>query len=169
MNFLTLLTSVCIFCQVAHDWKLHRHESPGFLYYGPAKMEYKSKNIETSAGPVTYHTYYSSDVENNKKITFTVSYYSQPTEEAWVGEALDALIDSSVRSLDGLLEYQDDVTLDGTPGKLWRISLNEGKVKVKSKAFYKNGHYYIFQAIMVEDKAFDSRVDAFLDSVRWTG
>jgi hypothetical protein len=90
------------------------------------------------------------------------SIHSDSTE--LLKDFFDASIDQATSSVHGELAYQNDVTLKGYPGKLWRINYLRGQALIKTRAFMVENRFYTIQTVTVKDMAINAASDRFFDS-----
>lgn len=159
-----------------NSWQEFNSYQGRFSVLVPGPMVEKITTMETSLGDLEYHTFVHRPEEKDpENELYMVSYYDFPLHTMHsdsidlLEEFFEATIESAVESLVGDLDYQSAISLRDYPGRIWRISYNNGSAIIKTKAFLVNRRFYTIQAATQRGKSLNPKLDQYLDSFRLLG
>ena len=171
--FLLLAGLVLMSWMPIEDWKTFKDYDGRFSVLVPGELEKRSTAIDTEIGTLTYHSFvYQSKDEEADNLVYMVSYCDYPEQTIHsdstelIQSFFETTLESSVKSVEGELVYETDVTMDNFPGKHWRVNYNGDKATIKTKAYVVGRRYYSVQAITYKYKSLNPSMDKFLDSFR---
>ncbi len=154
-------------------WIPLRVSGGAFEIKAPGAMTLTEQEIETDIGIIDYHTYHLNyQDEEEGFFTFIVSFYrlqDVPAEDEdpdFYHEFLDATVQESTMAVGGEIIFEDQVNIDGHPGRFWRMHYNGGDNVIKSKAYIANGYFYSLQVASGKENSLSSLIDQFFDSFR---
>lgn len=152
-------------------WEFYTAIEGKFRVKVPGDMTLKTDTIETDIGDMAYHTYFYQTTDPTKSnVLYMVSYcdyppYSMHSDSTeLMKDFFESTMDAATFSIAGDLIYSDDISLNGYPGKFWRIDYLQGDAVIKTKAFMVESRYYSIQVIMLKKLSLNPDVDRFLES-----
>lgn len=140
----------------------------------PDTLKYFPKTSKTEVGDLVLHQYSCRQELNNKIIKYTFQFcdYPQGTIHHDSLELLktffEATAESSAKSVFGNLDYSSAESLNGYPGMIWRISFDQERGLIKSKAFVKGNRYFNLKVEYPRTMSMERSIDEFMNSFRWT-
>lgn len=146
----------------------------GCTLTAPDTLKYFPKTSKTELGELILHQYSCRQELNNKIIKYTFQFcdYPQGTIHHDSLELLkdffEATAESSAKTVFGNLDYSSVETINGYPGMIWRISFDQEKGLIKSKAFVKGNRYFNLKVEYPRTMSMERSIDEFMDSFRWT-
>jgi hypothetical protein len=175
--FVFLCLSLVIFSfAYQQSWELFASKEGGFTVMSPATLEEKVDTMSTHLGELIQHTFYYADYDGNTdNFVYMISYHDFPEEVLHPDSTelqslfLDNSIEQAVSSLSGELVYQDAFYAPSGPGRIYKISYNEGTAVVKSKIFLVGDRFYNARVFGTSDKDPNNDMNRFLDSFRPMG
>ncbi len=137
----------------------------------PGPVVLKIDSINTDIGKLAYHTFlYQPEDQKADNLLYLVSYCDYPEYSVhsdsveMVAEFFDATIEAAVSSVEGVLRYDDDLSIKNFPGRIWRIDYLDGKAVIKNRAFLVNDRFYSLRTIALKEKSLNPTSDQFFDS-----
>lgn len=152
-------------------WEVFQSFDGKFKVLSPGEMIKKENPIKTEIGDLNYITYLYQSIEKDPdNLVYMVSYCDYPKysihsdSTELVEEFFNTTVETAVESVGGELSYSSEISLNGFPGKLWRVNYNEGKALIKTKSFLVGNRYYSIQVVSLKEKGINLQIDQFLDS-----
>lgn len=154
-------------------WKEYKSIEGKFQVLTPGDFEKGIDSVQTPLGKLAYHILiYNNTKKNAENLFYMITFcdYPQGTIHSDSTELLkeffEASIDQATSSVKGELMYQGDVSLQGFPGKIWRINYLRDQAVIKTKAFVVRNRFYSIQTVTLKDMAINAASDRFFDSFR---
>ena len=155
------------------SWELYSSKEGRFTVMSPGELGQRVDTIETHLGQQIQHTFFHADYEGNTdNFVYMISYHDfpenllHPDSTELMTLFLDNSVDQAVNSLQGTLVYQDGFFAESGPGRIYKISYNEGESVVKSKIFIIGDRFYDARVFGTSDKDPNNDMNRFLDSFR---
>lgn len=154
-------------------WKEFKDYEGKFSVLVPGDMEKKEIPIETAVGDLVYHSFYYQPTEKDPdNILYMLSYCDYPEggmhsdSTELLTDFFDVTLASALESVKGELLYSDDISLQGFPAKLWRLTYKDGEASIKTKAVMAGNRFYVVQTVGFRDRGINPKIDKYLDSFR---
>ncbi len=139
----------------------------------PGTLEEKIDSVQTDLGAIAYHTFFYQNKDDIKESRiYMVSYCDYPEGIIFADsigfpeEFLVSTMEAAAESMEGEILYDADILLNEHPGKLWRISFQDGNAAIKTKAFLVGNRYYAVQTISFYEDQSSLEGEKFLESFR---
>lgn len=181
-NLLQILLAACLFgglnySFIVEDWFQFRSIEGRFKVMTKGGFERKTATIETDIGEIQtcVYAYTPKDQQNAENLVYMITYNDYPEGTVHsdstdlLADFYKATIEESVKSLNGVMLYQNDIALSGFKGRQWRISYADNKATVKTRAFLVDNRYYAIQTIALTEKSANTSTQRFLDSFQLLG
>jgi len=170
-SVLFLLTFIFSAWTIQTPWEEFVSIDGKFRIMMPGTVTKKVNEIDTPIGKLSYHTVLHQPVdEKSDNLVYMVSYCEYPLNAIhsdsiyMVKDFFETTVNTAVESVDGVLQYSSEINLRDYPGRIWKLSYNEGKALIKTKAFLIKNRYYSIQTITLQEKSLNISTDRFLDS-----
>lgn len=166
--FLTVGSHAVIFAQVNQSIL-----EAGCNLTAPDTLKYFPKTSKTDLGELVLHQYSCRQELNNKIIKYTFQFCDYPQGTIHhdslelLNDFFEATAESSAKSVFGNLDYSNVESINGYPGMIWRISFDQERGLIKSKAFVKGSRYFNLKVEYPRTLSMERSLDVFLDSFRW--
>lgn len=154
-----------------HPWKEYKSIEGKFQVLTPGDFDKAVDSVYTDIGKLAYHILiYNNTQKNAENLFYMITFCDYPPgtihsdSTELLKDFFDASIDQAIKSVNGELAYQNDITLKGFPGKLWRINYLRGEALIKTRAFMVGNRFYTIQTVTVKDMAINAASDRFFDS-----
>ncbi|MEE9438371.1 MAG: hypothetical protein V3V14_05180 [Saprospiraceae bacterium] len=139
----------------------------------PYYMEYITKDIKTSLGPLISHTYVHQSVDDDPNYLYLINVIGYPKGVFFkdsielLDEFLLSSIETAARSIEGEVVYSAnlDEKHNGV-GKVFRIKYNDGNAVMKGKVFINNDTFIMLQVFTQKSASLNDKMNYFLDSFR---
>ncbi|MEM6966029.1 MAG: hypothetical protein AAF573_14775 [Bacteroidota bacterium] len=169
---LTLIFTLTIaFVGFSQQWEVFQSYEGKFSVLAPGTFTKKENPIKTDIGELKYITYlYQPEEKETDNLVYMISYCDYPDytvhsdSTELVNDFFQATVATAVESVEGELSYTTEISKRDFPGRLWRVVYNEGQATIKTKAYLVENRYYSVQVITLKEKAFNLKIDKFLDS-----
>lgn len=154
-------------------WERFSDVDGRFRILVPGEFTDKVDTIHTPIGPLAYHTFFYNDpkgVSNN--LFYMVSYCDYPPSSVHsdstdlVEDFFQQTIEAAVESVHGTELYRGESSVQGFPGRNWRIDYLDGKAVIRTRAFLVQRRYYAIQTISLAEPGLNLEATKFLDSFR---
>jgi hypothetical protein len=154
-----------------HPWKEYQSMEGKFKVLTPGDFDKAVDSVQTPIGKMAYHILiYNNTQKNAENLFYMITFCDYPEgtihsdSTELLKEFFDASIDQALKSVKGELAYQSDISLQGYPGKLWRINYLREQALIKTRAFMVKNRFYTIQTVTVKDMAINMASDRFFDS-----
>jgi hypothetical protein len=141
-------------------------ESGNFTIDAPETLEETQQSVQTPVGPIDIHTF-TTESENSAYVVAYSDYPSEIMEQTDPETLLNSSRDGAINNLGGTLVSEEDIDLDGNPGRSLVIDTAAGTEEaatINSRIYLVDNRLY--QVLVVvpegEEKVIDST--AFLES-----
>ena len=141
-------------------------ESGNFTVQTPIELEESSQSVETAVGPIEIHTF----TAENRTAAYVVAYSDYPAEmvaQTDPEELLNGSRDGAVQNVGGTLISEDQIELDGNPGRALVIdaATEDGEQATVNANLYLFENR-LYQVLVVVPKGEEDKVDieGFLNS-----
>ena len=159
------------------DTNIYTADDGSFSVLSPGKFVEKYQELETDIGQIEVFTLHCQpDNTEHPNFLYLINYYDYPKgfdddtyedREDFLKNIFDESIDQSLTGLKGKLLYSTDITLQEMhPGRVNRLSYNDGASIVKSKMFLVGERFYFLQVYTTKDNSLNIEMDDFLDSFK---
>ena len=112
-----------------------------FKVLTPGEFDKAVDSVQTPIGKMAYHILiYNNTQKNAENLFYMITFCDYPEgtihsdSTELLKEFFDASIDQALKSVKGELAYQSDISLQGYPGKLWRINYLREQALIKTRA-----------------------------------
>lgn len=154
-----------------NPWKEYQSMEGKFKVLTPGEFDKAVDSVQTPIGKMAYHILiYNNTQKNAENLFYMITFCDYPEgtihsdSTELLKEFFDASIDQALKSVKGDLAYQSDISLQGYPGKLWRINYLREQALIKTRAFMVKNRFYTIQTVTVKDMAINTASDRFFDS-----
>ncbi len=156
----------------AQDWTSFRSFEGRFKVKTLGNLKETISKVETQIGEMEYHTFtYQDTNEEALNVFYIISYVDYPEgsihsdSSELVKEFLDATVEESVLSINGVLKYQSDIYVDDYLAKQWRVDYGENEEGViRTRAFVVKNRFYTIQTVCTKLNSMNTDSDDFMES-----
>ncbi len=156
-------------------WREYKSFEGKFRVLVPeGEMIEKVSKIKTAVGELPYHTFLNRPKEKSPENVFYLVNYCDypkgtfhPDSTELIKEFMTTTIESSAKSVGGIVTYSGDIEQLRSMGKIWRVQYNNDRALIKSKCFLVGDRFYMIQTMMLREKAMNPTADKFLDSFQF--
>lgn len=152
-------------------WKEYKSVEGKFQVLTPGDFDKAVDTVRTDLGKLAYHILvYNNTQKNAENLFYMITFCDYPPgtihsdSTALLKDFFDASIDQAASSVKGEVMYQSDVSLQGYPGKVWRINYLRDQAVIKTKAFMVGNRFYTIQTVTLKDMAMNAASERFFDS-----
>lgn len=152
-------------------WKAYKSVEGKFQVLTPGDFDKAVDTVRTDLGKLAYHILvYNNTQKNAENLFYMITFCDYPPgtihsdSTALLKDFFDASIDQAASSVKGEVMYQSDVSLQGYPGKVWRINYLRDQAVIKTKAFMVGHRFYTIQTVTLKDMAMNAASERFFDS-----
>lgn len=172
-TFYCVILFTCLFSAWTIDstWEEYVSIDGKFRIMMPGAVTKKVNEVDTPIGKLSYHTVLHQTTDDKAdNLVYMVSYCEYPSNAIHsdsvylVKDFFETTINTAVESVEGVLQYSSEINLRDYPGRIWKVSYNDGKALIKTKAFLIKNRYYSIQTITLKEKSLNISIDRFLDS-----
>lgn len=155
---------------LTNDWEEYVDPAGAFRLSAPAALIHKADTVTTEVGDLIYHTLFhqADKAEGNQVFMFSYCDYPAAAIHSDSTDLLKDFFESTIReaafSVNGELMYQTDETLDGYPGKYWRVDYKNRSAVIKTKGFLVRNRYYAIQVVATKERHLNPESERFMDS-----
>lgn len=174
MNILPFLFNVSFLLSAlaqGGEWQEYQSYEGQFAVSVPGQMKEVVQRVQTQLGELEYHVaVFRDNAKDAQNLMYMVSFVEYPEGSIHsdstdlAAEFLDVTVEESALSVNGELMYQNDIRVQGQPGKLWRVDYGDGVIR--SKAFVKGQRFYTIQTVCTQENSMNAASDQFLSSFR---
>ena len=154
---------VCASTITAQDWEKYKYEELALIAEFPGTPQKTVQQVQTAVGELDMHMVaYAGD-----DIYYAISATEYPKEFADMSDeriksVLDGSVNGAVNNLNGTLESDENITLNGYPGR--KIKIKASGMDVFMNTYLVDNKMYITQVICVEDRKDTKSLNKFLDA-----
>lgn len=152
-------------------WKEYKSLEGKFQVLTPGDFDKAVDTVKTDLGKLAYHILvYNNTQKNAENLFYMITFCDYPAgtihsdSTDLLKDFFAASIDQAANSVKGEVMYQSDVSLQGFPGKIWRINYLRDQAVIKTKAFMVRNRFYTIQTVTLKDMAINAASDRFFDS-----
>lgn len=152
-------------------WKEYKSVEGKFQVLTPGDFDKAVDTVRTDLGKLAYHILvYNNTQKNAENLFYMITFCDYPPgtihsdSTALLKDFFEASIDQAASSVKGEVMYQSDVSLQGYPGKVWRINYLRDQAVIKTKAFMVGNRFYTIQTVTLKDMAMNAASERFFDS-----
>ena len=152
----------------AQDWEKYKSEELAFIANFPGTPEKSVQQIQTVVGELDMSIvgYSSSKVGDNVyygvvRSDYPKEQFSDMSEEK-IKSVLDGAVNGAVSNVNGTLESDENVTLNGYPGR--KIKIKATGMEMFMNAYLVDNIMYIAQVISMEGSVNTENLNKFLDA-----
>ena len=166
------LTSIFLFVftstVIAQDWEKFKSEELAFIAEFPGTPEKSVQQIKTAVGELDMHMVAYSTVNTNDNAFYGIIRSDYPKEqfsdmsEEKIKSILDGAVNGAVNNVNGTLESDKKVTLNGYPGR--KIKIKATGMEMFMNAYLVDNIMYIAQVISMEGSVNTENLNKFLDA-----
>jgi len=154
-----------------NPWKEYKSVEGKFQVLTPGDFDKAVDTVRTDLGKLAYHILvYNNQQKNAENLFYMITFCDYPPgtihsdSTALLKDFFEASIDQAASSVKGEVVYQSDVSLQGYPGKVWRINYLRDQAVIKTKAFMVRNRFYSIQTVTLKDMAMNAASERFFDS-----
>ncbi len=151
---------VCASTITAQDWEKYKSEELAFIAEFPGTPEKTVQQVQTAVGELDMHmvTYSGND------FFYSIVRTEYPKEQFsdMSDDRIKSVLDGAVTNVNGTLESDENITLNGYPGRKVKIKTNG--MDMFMNAYLVDNKMYITQAIYMEGKVDTKSLNKFLDA-----
>lgn len=154
-----------------NPWKEYKSVEGKFQVLTPGDFDKAVDTVRTDLGKLAYHILvYNNTQKNAENLFYMITFCDYPPgtihsdSTALLKDFFEASIDQAASSVKGEVVYQSDVSLQGYPGKVWRINYLRDQAVIKTKAFMAGNRFYTIQTVTLKDMAMNAASERFFDS-----
>ncbi len=155
------------------QWQEFRSLEGKFRILVPGELTHRVDSLSTPLGSLAFHTFFfQPERQDAENLFYGISYCDYPPNSihsdstALLEEFFQATMEEAAESVGGDLIYSAPETLDGYPGRVWRVEYGEGKVAVRSRAFLVGRRFYLLRCVAFRERALNPSAERFFDSFR---
>lgn len=159
---------VCTSTITAQDWEKYKSEELAFVTEFPGTPEESVQQIKTVVGELDMHIVAYSTSNTNDNAFYGVIRSDYPKEqfsdmsEEKIKSILDGAVNGAVSNVNGTLESDENVTLNGYPGR--KIKIKATGMEMFMNAYLVDNVMYIAQVIGMEGSVNTENLNKFLDA-----
>jgi len=133
------------------DWEYHLSSDKQFSILVPGKFTNSLDTVASAIGPIFCDNLVFQEKADSIAAIYSLSHCQYPIGTLHSDSLelttlyFDSTISSVVASLGGTLLYESDQQFAGYPGRIWKVSYEEGKKWGKFKALMVENRLYILQ------------------------
>ena len=164
----SILLFICVTTIKAQDWEKYKSEDLAFITEFPGKPQRTVQQIETAVGELDMHMvgYGSSQTGDNAYYAVVRSDYpseqfTDMTDEK-IKSILDGAVNGAVNNVQGTLESDENINLNGYPGR--KIKINAPGLELYMNAYLVENVMYVNQVIAKEGNVNTKNLNYFLNS-----
>lgn len=154
-----------------NPWKEYKSVEGKFQVLTPGDFDKAVDTVRTDLGKLAYHILvYNNTQKNAENLFYMITFCDYPPgtihsdSTTLLKDFFEASIDQAASSVKGEVMYQSDVSLQGYPGKVWRINYLRDQAVIKTKAFMVGNRFYTIQTVTLKDMAMNAASERFFDS-----
>ncbi|WP_299096752.1 hypothetical protein [uncultured Winogradskyella sp.] len=167
-----LMTSIFLFVFAstitAQDWKKYKSEELAFVTEFPGTPEESVQKVQTAVGELDMNMVGYTSVETGDNAYYSVISSDYPEEkfsdisDEKIKSILDGAVNGAVKNTNGTLEFDENITLNGYPGR--KIMIKSSGMELYMNAYLVGNVMYITQVIALEGKVNTKNLNKFMDA-----
>ena len=138
-SLVVFASCVAALCQTAH-WKNYQYAADGIAFAAPSNPVFKTQTNQTAVGPVESHNYMI-DLGGNSAVVVAVADFGNRKRTESKHDILQGAKNGSLKSANGKLVSEKDITLDGNPGL---------EYDMESQAFHAHTRVFLVNSRLVQ-------------------
>lgn len=152
------------------DWEYHLSEDKRFSVLVPGKLTSNLDTVATAIGPIFCDNLVYQEKIDSLAAIYSLSHCAYPVGTLHSDSTelttlyFDSTVSNMVASIGGTLLYESDQKFAGYPGRIWKISYEEGKKWGKFKVLMVENRLYILQVRANNTVATRENATRYLDS-----
>lgn len=167
-----LMTSIFLFVFtstiIAQSWEDYKSEELAFIAEFPGTPQKTVQQLQTAVGELDMHmvSYSTSNTNDNAfygiiRSDYPKEEFSDMSEEK-IKSILDGAVNGAVSNVNGTLESDENVTLNGYPGR--KIKIKASGMEMFMNAYLVDNVMYIAQVIGMEGSVNTKNLNKFLEA-----
>lgn len=159
---------ICTSTITAQDWEKYKSEELAFIAEFPGTPEKTVQQVQTAVGALDMHmiAYSTSNTDDNAfygviRTDYPKEQFSDISEET-VKSILDGAVNGAVSNVNGTLESDENITLNGYPGR--KIKIKTNGMEMFMNAYLVDNVMYVTQVIAMEGSVNTKNLFKFLDA-----
>ncbi len=167
-----LMTSIFLFVFAstitAQDWEKYKSDKLAFITEFPGTPEESVQKIQTAVGELDMNMVGYSSSKAGDNVYYGVIRSDYPEEQfsdisdEQIKSILDGAVNGAVTNVNGTLESDENITLNGYPGR--KILIKTTGMDLYMNAYLVDNVMYITQVIALEDSVNTKNLNKFLDA-----
>ncbi len=173
-NKLSLLFLVCsaaiVYGFQTTDWEYHLSEDKQFSIMAPGKLISTLDTVGSAIGPIFCNNLVYQETVDSLAAIYSLSHCEYPTGTLHSDSTelttlyFDSTVANMVAGIGGTLLYESEQEYAGYPGRIWKVSYDEGKKWGKFRALMVRNRLYILQVRANNTVATRDYATRYLDS-----
>lgn len=164
-SLVALILALACLTGCSQSWSEYRSGKGGYSVEVPGRMKESSDSVSTPAGNITFNT----AMVERRSSAYCAAYSDFP-EFAVRGrdpkDLLNGARDGALRNIDGKLEKESWIKVDGNPGLEITFKSPKKKIKAKARLILVKNRLYQILAGQSESSYSETDVDKFLNSFK---
>lgn len=152
------------------NWKRFHYPEHHFSILAADSLAYISQEAKVAIGDITYHSYSYENPADTANVLYQVEYFEYP-EGAVHSDSLELVqliydenIKATVKRTFGKVLYDQEVTIQGRPGRLYKIAFKDELATIKTKLLIVDNKYYAISVVGARSLSLNRNVDRFINS-----
>ena|GEM_PF-1177729 len=152
------------------DWEYHLSKDKRFSVLAPGKLTNTLDTVGSAIGPIFCNNLVYQEKVDSLAAIYSLSHCEYPTGTLHSDSTelttlyFDSTVANMVASLGGTLLYESEQGYAGYPGRIWKVSYDEGKKWGKFRALMVEDRLYILQVRANNTVATRDHATRYLDS-----
>ena len=159
---------ISAFTVTAQEWEKYKSEDLAFVAEFPGTPERTVQQLQTAVGELDMHMVAYSSSTTGDNVYYGVIRSDYPEEqfsdisEEKVKSVLDGAVNGAVTNVNGTLESDENITLNGYPGR--KIKITTTGIELFMNAYLVDNVMYVTQVIAMEGSLNSKNLNKFLDA-----
>lgn len=159
----------------AADWVKFTPTDGAFSISFPSDPKENEQKLETDIGPLLVKMYTAASTDNDAYMLMTTDYPASSNvhsdaDEAFLAKLFRGGIDGAMQNLgDASLLSENNIKLDGYPGREFKISFMSGEGLVHGRIYLVRNRMYMVQIVGSKENAEKWEADRYLTSFKLKG
>lgn len=159
---------MCVQMMNAQNWEKYKAEDLEFVTYFPKTPERTLEKVATAVGELDMHIVMHSPQSDDDNAVYSVTRSDYPKDQfknadaEYNNKVLTAIVNGTVSSLRGKTLFDENVKLNGYPGRNVKIKIQGGFIYLN--IFLIENTIYIVRVICLANKDKNPSIDRFLNS-----
>ena len=143
------------------------NQEGNFSIMSPLTLEESSQTVDTAAGPIEIHFFMADDGNSAYMVGYS-DYPAEIVELSDPNEMLDGAAQGATANINGTLVSQNNISLDGHPGRelVLTATLEDVDATAKARIYLVGNRLYQVLALGAEGDISPEDMDAFLQSFK---